>query len=494
MFTDIFCYVLMMSAVGSVATVILLALKPLTERAFGARWQFYMWCAVLLIMLVPLRLELGVRLPQAVSLIPKIAEVDLAEDILKTEYSIKVVEQQAKWQSVDLTRGCAIVWVIVAVFTFVKVLFKNAMLKKTLLKNSRFCRAFGKAEIRECGAVGAPLLLGVMRPMLYIPEGLDKSECMEYVIAHESVHIRRKDVAVKWLGFFVKCIHWFNPLVYILVRRLGEYCEISCDIEAVRTMNEEMKRAYMKTILSVSQKAINFRSSVPSVGLSTDGRQMKKRFTAIKKAHKSHPVRRFLSMTLASVFIASVICIGGIAESSAAMLPRTSDKVLTETEGDTTNNEVRLPATEAQEEYEAVAATEEVGETEAALSNTDSLADIPNEPQNNAETSDYKPSVIARQPVTGEFNSDGGDTRAVRGIKPDENGRITVKICSNAKETVDIYFNCSNTGKTVYSCNVPIDGESTYVFEAFDRETAYDVVLKGTLRNDWKIESKYYIY
>lgn len=59
MLTNIFQTILLTSAVGGVLALVLLAIKPLTAKFFSPAWQYYIWLAVLLIMLLPLHLPIA---------------------------------------------------------------------------------------------------------------------------------------------------------------------------------------------------------------------------------------------------------------------------------------------------------------------------------------------------------------------------------------------------------------------------------------------------
>ena len=64
-------------------------------------------------------------------------------------------------------------------------------------------------------------------------------------------YITYKDLIIKWFALFVNSVHWFNPLSYILCANLSEACEVSCDMEVTKNMNDEEQKLYMKTILEL---------------------------------------------------------------------------------------------------------------------------------------------------------------------------------------------------------------------------------------------------
>ena len=96
-----------------------------------------------------------------------------------------------------------------------------------------------------------PFVLGLIRPKIYLPAGLNDDE-RDYILLHEQIHIRRKDHIIKMLAFFVLCIHWFNPLVWVAYLIMSIDMELSCDERVLKDMNEEIKKPYANSLLSLA--------------------------------------------------------------------------------------------------------------------------------------------------------------------------------------------------------------------------------------------------
>ena len=82
-----------------------------------------------------------------------------------------------------------------------------------------------------CEDIDAPFILGVLRPEIYLPKTLSAAE-IQYVLAHERCHIKRKDPVIKPMALWIACIHWFNPFVWVAYTLFVNDMEMSCD-EAV---------------------------------------------------------------------------------------------------------------------------------------------------------------------------------------------------------------------------------------------------------------------
>lgn len=97
--------------------------------------------------------------------------------------------------------------------------------------------------------IGSPFALGVFRPRIYIPFGLNE-EAQGYILAHERYHLKRLDHLVKPLSFLILCVHWFNPFCWLAFNRMSLDMELSCDERVLKQYGDEnMKKKYSKTLL-----------------------------------------------------------------------------------------------------------------------------------------------------------------------------------------------------------------------------------------------------
>ncbi len=102
--------------------------------------------------------------------------------------------------------------------------------------------------VSETDAVRAPFILGLLRPVIYLPVGLE-GEKLRYVLAHERFHIRHGDHIVKVLAYLLLCVHWFDPLVWLAFFLMGRDMEMRCD-EAVLSAETGIKKPYSMALLS----------------------------------------------------------------------------------------------------------------------------------------------------------------------------------------------------------------------------------------------------
>ncbi len=110
-----------------------------------------------------------------------------------------------------------------------------------------------KVGIYETDWVKAPILYGVWKPAVYLPVGMEKQQ-REHALAHEMVHVKRRDELVKILAWLIAVIHWFNPLVWVAFSCLTKDMEISCDEAVLKRYSEKERTAYAKTLLMMSTR------------------------------------------------------------------------------------------------------------------------------------------------------------------------------------------------------------------------------------------------
>ena len=104
-------------------------------------------------------------------------------------------------------------------------------------------------NVYECGNISSPFVLGLFRPRIYLPFRLSERE-REYIIRHEEFHIRRKDVYVKALAFFLAAVYWFHPFVWLAFFCMGRDMEMSCDEHVLVEMGSGIKKEYSLSLLS----------------------------------------------------------------------------------------------------------------------------------------------------------------------------------------------------------------------------------------------------
>ncbi len=102
--------------------------------------------------------------------------------------------------------------------------------------------------VREASVVPSPFVFGFMRPVIYLPTGMD-GESRGYVLAHERAHIKRRDYLIKPLAFLVLAVYWFNPLIWLAYILLCRDIELACDEKVLSELGPGAKKPYSQALL-----------------------------------------------------------------------------------------------------------------------------------------------------------------------------------------------------------------------------------------------------
>ncbi len=164
--------------------------------------------------------------------------------------------------------------------------------------------------IRQSDRISTPLTYGIWRPVILMPKGTDWENApqLRYVLAHECVHICRFDALTKLVCAGALCVHWFNPLVWIMYVLFNRDVEISCDEHVVRRFGETSKSAYAKMLIQMEAQRSQGTpylplgsSLLPRIGKNA----MEERIWAIMKIKK----KSLPAVLLAAVLVISVTVI-----------------------------------------------------------------------------------------------------------------------------------------------------------------------------------------
>jgi len=117
------------------------------------------------------------------------------------------------------------------------------------------CKVRASLKYRDnifyCDDIKSPFILGIIKPKIYLPSGI-KKEQMEFVIDHETAHLKRKDHLWKPLGYLLLSVYWFNPAIWLGYILLCRDIENACDEKVIYDMDSDTKKAYSRALVDCS--------------------------------------------------------------------------------------------------------------------------------------------------------------------------------------------------------------------------------------------------
>jgi len=336
---DVFVMFLSLSVSGSLIALFLWLLIPLIKKRISKTWRYYIYLAVILRLLIPLSPEhnlMNIVAWQGGS--PVINSIEAAHPTEDVNLTLPSPQQEAQneqpeypeshagdptWTAVEIfpliMRWLWLLWLGTALALFLRKLVVYHHFVRTAKAGCTKVEADGVNQLYQkvCetlgirhppglvsnGSLAAPALLGVLRPVIALPDTELAQQQLRYVFHHELTHYRRLDIGYKWLVQVALCLHWYNPLVYFVSREINRCCELSCDEAVIKGLDETGKRAYGDMLLDAIRSSGTHPSGAVSITLSEDTKLVKERLTAIMKHKKSSKLSSAISALLAFAIV-----------------------------------------------------------------------------------------------------------------------------------------------------------------------------------------------
>lgn len=238
-----------MSLMGSAMILCVLLLRAVVRGRLPARLLSAMWMAALLRLLLP------VAIPSSLSFL----------GLVKPSTTVYAYAQPAAGAAA--ASPLAALWLLgaaaCALIFFTKYVrqrrvFQTALpapMTKELTAALQAQHLSRRVAVLVSDRISTPLTYGLIRPRILLPASMERTgEALGYVIAHECGHIRRGDAAKRLLVLAALCLHWFNPLVFIMAAAYRRDTEQACDRHVVQKYGPAARAAYARTLLDLEER------------------------------------------------------------------------------------------------------------------------------------------------------------------------------------------------------------------------------------------------
>ncbi|MCI5928633.1 MAG: M23/M56 family metallopeptidase [Pseudoflavonifractor capillosus] len=307
---------------GSVLIVVLLAIRPLLRRNLRHSGRYYLWLVPLARLLLPV--FPAIRLPEGVSQALPEAISDGTLWLRAPDMALAGPDRQAAGLDLlSLLPGLLVIlWGTVATALALRAVWRYVRCLHALERES--CPAGERAQLvyedacrmldvtrpprlLVCPGLRSPMQAGLLRPMVLLPDENSGEEVLRAALLHELTHYRRLDLCYKWLAEAAVCVHWFNPLVYVLRRELSRECELSCDEGVLGRLDESGRRVYGASLLALARPVSGTTKNNMTLAMSRDGEQLKERLYAIMKFESKGKLTGAVA-----VGVAAALCLCGV--------------------------------------------------------------------------------------------------------------------------------------------------------------------------------------
>ena len=278
---------LSMSFSGGLLILALLLGKRFLKDKISRQWQYYIWLIVVLRLLLPFGPEVSLlgktyqavdqAITQAAPLPPP--AVNTPKDILEPAAGLEQNHETVSPPAEDLTTAPPLQEIGVLLANHVWLIWLGAALGLLIRKVTvyqgfmRYIKA-GLTPVSDLAVldrlsitaeragvqkpvelcvnplISSPLLMGFFRPCIVLPSADISEMDFQYIVLHELTHYKRRDMFYKWLVQITVCLHWFNPLAYLMSWEITRACEFSCDEAVLAKMGCGNAQDYGKTLLN----------------------------------------------------------------------------------------------------------------------------------------------------------------------------------------------------------------------------------------------------
>lgn len=341
MVADVFLSILETSISVSLIIVLLMMLAPFLNKRYAAKWKYWIWIFLALRLIIPFNGTNGMSVIDALAQMKDMAVLktgNSGSDILLEQTTVprRVIIEVPAQMSVPLAAHSendhngitpldivAFVWMaggmifmsahLISYLCYKRQVSKDGVIVKEpgilrqLFEVKRKLHIKCTVRIVEYSEADSPMMIGFLKPLLVLPDGQYSPEELFFILKHELVHLKRKDVYVKLLFVVANAIHWFNPFVWIMQKEAEVDMELSCDERVTQGGNYAMRKAYTEALLSTLHKQSTKRNLL-STQFYGGKKIMKKRFKNILiKTRKKNGAAILITAAILTVGLGTLV-------------------------------------------------------------------------------------------------------------------------------------------------------------------------------------------
>lgn len=151
-------------------------------------------------------------------------------------------------------------------------------------------------KLKSTDEINTPSFFGLFDNYILLPPYDYSLDELYWILKHELTHYKSRDLYIRYLILFLKCVYFFNPFIYLLDRIIYHHCELHCDEAVLKNSSLENIKSYAKTILNSIEKS-SAKLNNYSTGLHSKSNFEKRFYSMFKKKGKN------------GILIALILCI-----------------------------------------------------------------------------------------------------------------------------------------------------------------------------------------
>ena len=296
---------LICSVTMSGLALVYMAATPFLAKRYSEKWRYYAWLIIIIGLIIPFRPQFSnaifnVEVSSNVPLLAVQTNGETPNFYLPFIDNVIVYDAPSK-TALSIWQIVSVVWLAGAIMFIFYQSIKHYRFVKTARRWSESVKDEYVLSLLEshksemgikrriplylCECVGSPMMIGLIKPQILLPTTELAQDEFCFILKHELVHYKRKDLLYKYLVLAAMTLHWFNPIVCLIAKAINNLCEMSCDTEVVKIMDADMRLSYSETIIGVVKYQSRLKTAL-STNFYGGKKSMKNRISSIMDMKK----------------------------------------------------------------------------------------------------------------------------------------------------------------------------------------------------------------
>ncbi|NRT72723.1 M56 family metallopeptidase [Clostridium beijerinckii] len=295
MIVALFSNILKTTLISSIGICIILLLKKSLFKEYTKGFNYYIWLIVIIRMIFPFEIPIYLNSNIVINKLSSLNTLNTNADImtktsatsssLVSSLNSNQVIESTKNFNINIFEVLSYLWIITTVIIITYRIFSYVKLKKNLVDlsiqvkderiNSIYYELLSEFQIKKrillkvFDYASVPFGIGIFNSFIILPNKSYDEIKVRWILKHELMHFKKKDLIYKFLVMAVSSIYWFNPLVYVLNKYINIECELSCDEKVLHECDFNERRIYVLTLLNSlkqGQANINYTKLATELG------------------------------------------------------------------------------------------------------------------------------------------------------------------------------------------------------------------------------------
>ena len=337
---NVFETIVLSSLVGSIIALIILSIKRIFREKLNPRFHYYIWLILLIKLIIPFGPQNSLSISNiyekfnvgsSTNEVKREIEISTSQEVTNTKLNHLIDKDELQpsektvsnnfidknlENKVEIKEVLFFIWMLVAVLLIGILVISYKKLREIIRASirdvdsthieilydcTRIMNIKSKVDILYSTKISSPSLCGFIKPKILIPVNVAKNVCNEefkYIIMHELIHLKYKDIFISWIINLLSVIYWFNPILLYSFHKMRQDCEISCDNQVISYLDKDENIQYGNSIIRILELGGNSKRIIGIASMAMNRSEIKRRIMMISKYKKINPKNALLGVVV----------------------------------------------------------------------------------------------------------------------------------------------------------------------------------------------------